>query len=57
MNILVNKSPYKYRNKVIYKNGKSILYIIVLQVIYEILINMLLWYKKLKKDAAALGSR
>ena len=52
---LIELDPAQYENKVVYKNGCKVLYLEILCAIYGMLIGLLLWYCKLKKDLEAQG--
>ena len=44
----------RYRDYVVYENGKKVIYVVVLRAIYGMLVAGLLFYKKLKKDLEAI---
>ena len=45
----------RYRDYVVYENGKRVIYVVVLKAIYGMLVAGLLFYKKLKKDLEGIG--
>ena len=47
---LVDIDPAEYGPKVVYEDGKKVLYLEVLKAIYGMLIAALLWFHKLRKD-------
>ena len=47
VNMLVNLDPITYKESVMYKNGKEILYVHILKAIYGMLQLAILFYKKI----------
>ena len=45
----------RYRDYVVYENGKRVIYVVVLRAIYGMLVAGLLFYKKLKKDLEGIN--
>ena len=55
VDILLQINPEIYGGKIVYENGKKVLYVKVLRAIYGMLIASLLWYRKFKKDLEEKG--
>ena len=55
VNVLISIAPETYGGYVVYKNGKKVIYIVVLQALYGMLISALLWYKKFRSDLEGIG--
>ena len=55
VDMLVEIDPTEYGPKVVYENGKKVLYLEVLKAIYGMLIASLLWFHKLRKDLGEFG--
>jgi len=55
VDILVEMSPCEYADFVVKENGKKVIYVQVLKVIYGMLIAALKFYQKLKKDLESIG--
>ena len=52
---LVKLDPLAYLDKVVYENGKKVLYLEILRALYGMLIAALEWYKKIKTDLESIG--
>ena len=50
VNMLVERNPARYKDYVVFENGKKVIYIELLKVLYGMLNASLLWYKKSHKD-------
>ena len=48
--VLVSIAAEIYAKHVVYKNGKKVLYVKVLQALYGMLISAMLWYNKFRSD-------
>ena len=46
VDVLISIAPEVYSGYVVYENGKKVIYVVVLQALYGMLISALLWYKK-----------
>ena len=55
VDMMVDIDPTEYGPKVVYENGKKVLYLEVLKAIYGMLIAALLWFHKLRKDLGEFG--
>ena len=50
VDVLILITPEIYAKHVVYKNGKKVLYVEVLQALYGMLISAMLWYNKFHLD-------
>ena len=57
VDMLVELDSETYRNHVVLKNGKKVIYIFVLREIYDILVAELLFYKKCSGGSENFGSQ
>ena len=55
VDILVLIAPEIYAKHMVYKNGKKVLYVKVLQALYRMLISAMLWYNKFCSDLEGIG--
>ena len=55
VDILLEKSPSKYMDYVVYEKGKKVIYIVCLKAIYGMLIAALEWYKKFRNVLETIG--
>ena len=55
VDMMVDIDPTEYGLKVVYEDGKKVLYLEVLKAIYGMLIAALLWFHKLRKDLGEIG--
>ena len=55
VDILLEKSPSKYMDYIVYEKGKKVIYIVCLKAIYGMLIAALEWYKKFRGDLEKIG--
>jgi hypothetical protein len=53
--LLVALDPELYNSKIVFENGKKVLYVTILRAIYGMLEAALLWYRKFKKDLEGEG--
>ena len=51
---LVELDPLRYQNKIVYENGKMVLYLEVLKAIYGMLVASLLWYRKFRSKLESI---
>ena len=52
---LVDMNPSTYKGKFLCKKGQKGLYLEVLKEIYRMLVDSILWYRKVKKDLESVG--
>ena len=55
VDMMVDIDPTEYGPKVVYEDGKKVLYLEVLKAIYGMLIAALLWFHKMRKDLGENG--
>ena len=55
VDMLVAIAPEIYGPFVVYENGKKVLYVIVLQALYGMLISVMLWYNKFQGNLEGIG--
>ena len=55
VDLLVKLAPELYKDKVVIENGKRVLYVIVIQALYGMILAALLWYKRLRTDLEKIG--
>ena len=55
VDLLISIDPELYGPYVVYERGQRVLYILVLQAIYGMLISSVLWYNKFRKDLEKVG--
>ena len=55
VDVLISIAPEIYGGYVVYKNGKKVIYVVVLRALYGMLISALLWYKNFRKDLEGIG--
>ena len=55
VDIMMKMSPSEYEGYVVYKKGKPVIYVQVLQALYGMLVAALLYYKKFRKDVEEIG--
>ena len=55
VDMLVQVDPARYGPYVVYENGRKVLYVQLLRVIYGMIQAALLWYQKFRKDLEGIG--
>ena len=55
VDLLVDLNPELYGSKIVFENGRKVVYVVVLRAIYGMLEAAILWYKKFRKDLEEEG--
>ena len=55
VDILVNMHPEEYEEYIVKKKSRNVLYVEIMQALYEMLEAALLWYNEFRKDLEAEG--
>ena len=53
--LLAELDPQKYKDFLIYENGRPVIYVVVMKALYGMLVASLLWYKKFRSDLESIG--
>ena len=55
VDILLDKNPVRYKDYVVYENGKKVIYVELMRALYGMINASLLWYKKFRGDLEGIG--